>query len=42
MQVAIELVFYLTLAYGVVRRRLDAIAGTVLVALGVRVALSCR
>ncbi len=52
-QVAIELVFYLTLAYGVgragaffrrsrVRRRLDAIAGTVLVALGVRVALSSR
>ena len=52
-QVAIELVFYLTLAYGVgragaffrrsqIRRRLDAIAGTVLVALGVRVAVSSR
>lgn len=53
LQVVIETVFYLTLAYGVgragaffrrsrVRRRLDAIAGTVLVALGVRVALSSR
>ena len=52
-QVTIETAFYLTLAYGVgragaffrrsrVRRRLDAIAGTVLVALGVRVALSSR
>jgi len=52
-QVAIETLFYLALAYGVgragaffrrskVRRRLDAIAGTVLVALGVRVALSQR
>jgi threonine/homoserine/homoserine lactone efflux protein len=52
-QVVIETAFYLTLAYGVgragaffrrsrVRRRLDAIAGTVLVALGVRVALSSR
>jgi threonine/homoserine/homoserine lactone efflux protein len=53
LQVVIETVFYLTLAYGVgragaffrrsrVRRRLDAIAGTVLVALGVRVAFSSR
>lgn len=52
-QVTIETVFYLALAYGVgragaffrrsrVRRRLDAIAGTVLVALGVRVALTQR
>jgi len=52
-QVTIETAFYLTLAYGVgragaffrrseIRRRLDAIAGTVLVALGVRVALSSR
>ncbi|MDQ4052248.1 MAG: LysE family translocator [Actinomycetota bacterium] len=52
-QVVIETAFYLTLAYGVgragaffrrsrVRRRLDAIAGTVLVALGVRVAFSSR
>jgi threonine/homoserine/homoserine lactone efflux protein len=52
-QVVIETAFYVTLAYGVgragaffrrsrVRRRLDAIAGTVLVALGVRVALSSR
>lgn len=52
-QVVIETAFYLTLAYGVgragaffrrsrVRRRLDAVAGTVLVALGVRVALSSR
>lgn len=52
-QVAIETAFYLSLAYGVgragaffrrsrVRRRLDAIAGAVLVALGVRVALSSR
>ena len=52
-QVLIETAFYLTLAYGVgragaffrrsrVRRRLDAIAGTVLVALGVRVAFSSR
>jgi threonine/homoserine/homoserine lactone efflux protein len=52
-QVLIETAFYLTLAYGVgragaffrrsrVRRRLDAVAGTVLVALGVRVALSSR
>jgi threonine/homoserine/homoserine lactone efflux protein len=52
-QVALETAFYLTLAYGVgraggffrrsrVRRRLDAIAGTVLVALGVRVATSSR
>ena len=50
-QVVIETGFYLTLAYGVgragaffrrskVRRRLDAIAGTVLVGLGVRVAVS--
>ncbi|WP_435771946.1 LysE family translocator [Nocardioides sp. SYSU DS0651] len=53
LQVLIETVFYLGLAYGVgragaffrrsqVRRRLDAVAGTVLVALGVRVALSQR
>jgi threonine/homoserine/homoserine lactone efflux protein len=53
LQVAIETCFYVALAYGVgragaffrrarVRRRLDAIAGTVLVALGVRVALSSR
>ena len=52
-QVVIETGFYLTLAYGVgragaffrrskIRRRLDAIAGTVLVALGVRVAVSSR
>ena len=52
-QVAIETGFYLALAYGVgragaffrrskVRRRLDAIAGTVLVGLGVRVAVSSR
>lgn len=52
-QVLIETTFYLALAYGVgragsffrrshVRRRLDAIAGTVLVALGVRVALTQR
>jgi threonine/homoserine/homoserine lactone efflux protein len=52
-QVAIETGFYLTLAYGVgragaffrrsrVRRRLDAIAGTVLVGLGIRVAVSSR
>ena len=52
-QVVIETGFYLTLAYGVgragaffrrsqVRRRLDAIAGTVLVALGIRVAVGSR
>jgi threonine/homoserine/homoserine lactone efflux protein len=52
-QVIIETGFYLGLAYGVgragaffrrskVRRRLDAIAGTVLVTLGVRVAVSSR
>jgi len=52
-QVVIETGFYLSLAYGVgragaffrrskVRRRLDAIAGTVLVALGMRVAVSSR
>jgi threonine/homoserine/homoserine lactone efflux protein len=52
-QVVIETGFYLTLAYGVgragtffrrskVRRRLDAIAGTVLVGLGIRVAVSSR
>jgi threonine/homoserine/homoserine lactone efflux protein len=52
-QVLIEAGFYLTLAYGVgragaffrrsrVRRRLDAIAGTVLVGLGVRMALGSR
>jgi threonine/homoserine/homoserine lactone efflux protein len=52
-QVVLETGFYLTLAYGVgragaffrrskVRRRVDAIAGTVLVALGVRVAVSSR
>jgi len=52
-QVVIETAFYLTLAYGVgragaffrrskVRRRLDAVAGSVLVALGVRVAVSSR
>ncbi len=52
-QVVLETGFYLSLAYAVgragrvfrssrVRRRLDAIAGTVLVALGVRVALSSR
>ena len=52
-QVVIETAFYLTLAYGVgragaffrrsrVRQRLDAIAGTVLVALGIRVALTSR
>jgi threonine/homoserine/homoserine lactone efflux protein len=51
LQVAIELAFYLTLAAGVaragawfrrstVRRRLEAVSGTVLVALGVRVAAS--
>ncbi len=45
--------FYLALAYGVgragvffrrskIRRRLDAVAGTVLIALGVRVAVSSR
>ncbi len=53
LQVAIETAFYLTLAYGVgragaffrrstVRRRLDAVAGTVLVGLGVRVAVGSR
>lgn len=52
-QVTIETGFYLTLAYGVgragaffrrskVRRRLDAVAGSVLVALGVRVAVGSR
>ena len=52
-QVTLETGFYLSLAYGVgragaffrrsrVRRRLDAVAGTVLVALGVRVALTQR
>jgi len=52
-QVVIETGFYLSLAYGVgragaffrrskVRRRLDAIAGTVLVTLGVRVAVGSR
>jgi threonine/homoserine/homoserine lactone efflux protein len=52
-QVTIETAFYLSLAYAFgragrffrrsrVRRRLDAVAGTVLVALGVRVALSSR
>ena len=53
LQIAIELVFYLTLAAlvaragvwfrrSVVRRRLEAISGTVLVALGLRVGLSSR
>jgi threonine/homoserine/homoserine lactone efflux protein len=53
LQVTIETVFYLTLAYAVgragaffrrskVRRRLDAVAGTVLVGLGVRVAVGSR
>ena len=53
MQVAIELCFYLALAAGVaragawfrrsaVRRRLEAVSGTVLVALGLRVAASSR
>ena len=52
-QVTIETAFYLSLAYAVgragrffrssrVRRRLDAVAGTVLVGLGVRVAVSSR
>jgi threonine/homoserine/homoserine lactone efflux protein len=52
-QVVIETCFYVTLAFAVgragaffrrsrVRRRLDAIAGTVLVGLGVRVAVSSR
>lgn len=52
-QVAIETVFYTSLAYGVgragqlfrssrLRRRIDAVLGTVLVGLGVRVALSSR
>jgi threonine/homoserine/homoserine lactone efflux protein len=52
-QVVIETGFYLILAYGVgragaffrrskVRRRLDAIAGTVLLGLGIRVAVSSR
>ncbi len=52
-QVVIETAFYLTLAYAVgragaffrrskVRRRLDAVAGTVLVALGIRVAVGSR
>jgi threonine/homoserine/homoserine lactone efflux protein len=52
-QVVLETGFYLTLAYAVgragaffrrskVRRRLDAVAGTVLVGLGVRVAVSSR
>lgn len=52
-QVAIETALYLTLAYGVgragaffrrsrIRRRLDAAAGTVLIALGVRVAVGSR
>jgi threonine/homoserine/homoserine lactone efflux protein len=53
LQVALESAFYLTLAYGVgragaffrrpkIRRRLDAVAGSVLVGLGVRVAVSSR
>jgi threonine/homoserine/homoserine lactone efflux protein len=53
LQVAIELCFYLALAAGVaragawfrrpaVRRRLEAVSGTVLVALGLRVAVSSR
>lgn len=53
LQVGIELCFYLTLAAGVaragawfrrstVRRRLEAVSGTVLVALGLRVGLSSR
>ena len=52
-QVVIETVFYISLAYAVgragqlfrssrVRRRIDAIAGTVLVGLGIRVAVSSR
>ena len=52
-QVGMELCFYLTLAAGVaragawfrrstVRRRLEAVSGTVLVALGLRVAASSR
>ena len=52
-QVVIETAFYVSLAYAVgragklfrssrVRRRLDAVAGTVLVGLGVRVAVSSR
>ena len=52
-QVVIETAFYVSLAYAVgragklfrssrVRRRMDAVAGTVLVALGVRVAVSSR
>jgi threonine/homoserine/homoserine lactone efflux protein len=53
LQVAIEIAFYLTLAAGVaragawfrrpaVRRRLDAVTGTVLVGLGLRVAVDGR